>query len=372
MNFDLNEDEEMLKALAERFVADHYDMDRRNAYLAEAGGFSPANWALLGELGLIAAAFDAESGGLGLDPTGIATVFEALGRGMVVEPLIENVVLAGRLFAATASPGLAAAWLPALVSGEKRIALAHAEPNARVGLPWVECRAEADGDSLRLTGEKSCVPAGAGVDGYIVSARRAGAAADVQGVVLCFVPADAPGLARRAWRMADGSLAVSLRLDGVAVPVAQRLDGALAELDAAQVLANLARAAEALGIMERMFGETQEYLRTRQQFGAPLASNQAIQHRMVAQYANLEQVRSLLYLALVSSGTPAFAAAVQGARAFIASASIALGHEMIQFHGGMGVTAELSIGHGHKRLLVLSRWPDDPDTALDRFAGIAA
>src|SRR5437867_1670542 len=92
----------MLKALAERFVVDHYDIESRRSFLAEANGFSPRNWALLGELGLIAALFDAESGGLDLDATGIATIFEVLGRGLVVEPLIENVLLAGRLFAATA------------------------------------------------------------------------------------------------------------------------------------------------------------------------------------------------------------------------------------------------------------------------------
>jgi alkylation response protein AidB-like acyl-CoA dehydrogenase len=123
--------------------------------------------------------------------------------------------------------------------------------------------------------------------------------------------------------------------------------------------------------MERIFAETLEYLRTREQFGNRLASFQAIQHRMVAQYAVIEQSRALLNLAQVSWGKDEFAGAVAGARAFIAPASITLGHEMIQFHGGMGVTDELSITHAHKRLLVLSRWPDDPDIALDRFAGVA-
>lgn len=372
VDFDLSEDEEMLKALAERFVSDHYDIERRRAFLEEANGFSARNWALLGELGLIAALFDAEEegGGSALDATGIATVFEALGHGLVVEPLIENVLLAGRLLASTAPKPLRKAWVPGLMNGQRRIAFAHAEARGRSGRLWIETRAEANGDGMTLSGEKAYVPAGAGVDGYIVSARTRGAPADSEGLGLYFVHARAPGLSVEPWRLADGSIAVSVSLDGVTVGPDNQLAGFAADIAAAEVLANLARSAEALGIMERIFAETLEYLRTREQFGAKLASFQAIQHRMVAQYAVLEQCRGLHNLALVSYGTEKFTQAVQGARAFVSSASIALGHEMIQFHGGMGVTDELSIGHGHKRLLVLSRWPDDPEVALDRCAGI--
>lgn len=364
MNFDLSEDEEMVKALAERFVVDHYDVERRRRFLAETDGFCARNWQLLGDLGLIAALFDAEAGGLDLDATGIATLFEALGRGLVVEPLIENALLAGRLFAATAPAPLRDAWLPHLVSGQRRIALAHVEDGSRDGSGWVETRCDADG---ALSGEKAYVPAAGGVEGFVVSARLSGAPGDREGVGLFFVAADAPGLTIRPWRMADGSVAASLGFGSVD---AERLAGGLAEIAAAEELASLARAAEALGIMEILLSETLGYLRTREQFGARLASFQALQHRMVGHYAATEQARGLLNLAMVSWGQPAFASAVLGVRAFVSEVSIALGHDMIQFHGGMGVTDELSIGHGHKRLLVLSRWPDGPDAALDRFAGM--
>ncbi|KQX17881.1 MULTISPECIES: acyl-CoA dehydrogenase family protein [unclassified Sphingomonas] len=366
MNFDLSEDEEMLKALAERFVADNYDIERRRSFLAEPHGFSAANWALLGELGLIAAAFDEQAGGMALDATGIATIFEALGRGLVVEPLIENVLLAGRLFAATARGVLRDGWLPGLLTGERRIAFAHAETKARGGHLWIETRADAAG---RIDGGKAYVPAGAGCDGYVVSARTAGSPDTADGLGLYFVPAGAAGLSIDEWRMADGSTAASLDFAQVA---AERLDGGVSDVAGIEPIADLARSAEALGIMERIFAETTDYLRTRRQFGSALADFQAIQHRMVAQYAAIEQSRGLLNQALVNHGGEGFEHAVRGLRAFIAPASIELGHEMIQFHGGMGVTDELAIGHGHKRLLVLSRWPDDPETALDRFAGIAA
>lgn len=367
MNFDLTEDEELLKALAERFVEDRYDIDRRRAYLAADEGFSRENWRLLGELGLLAAPLGEEHDGLGIDATAIATVFEALGRGLVVEPLIEAVLVGARLLAATAPAALAEAWLPGLLDGSRRVALAHAEAGSRGGLPWVETRAQGEGESLTLTGAKPHVVAGFGADGFIVSARTHGMPGEADGVGLYLVKADAPGLSSVSWRIADGSVAAALTLADVP---ALALDGGLASLADIETLASLARSAEAIGIMQRLFDDTLEYLRTRKQFGTPLGSFQAIQHRMAAQYAALEQARALLNLAIVSQASAGFAAAVQGLRAFVGPAGIALGHEMIQFHGGMGVTDDLLIGHGHKRLLVLSRWPDTPEVALDRFAGV--
>lgn len=372
MNFDLTEDEEMLKALAQRFVSDRYDIERRRAYQAGGSGFSAENWTLLGELGLIAALLPADVGGLDLDATGIATVFEELGRGLAVEPLIENVLLAARLFAATATEPARSMWLPRLVSGESRFALAHAEARGRPGRLWIETAAAVQGSQIRLTGTKTYVPAGGEVDGYIVSARTAGEAGEEQGVSLYLVSSSAQGLQRESWRMADGSVAVTLTLDQVLAEPGFAVDNGVSRIAAAEIFASLARSAEALGIMEKMFADTQEYLRTREQFGSKLAGFQALQHRMVAQYAAVEQARALLNLALVSWGTADFTQAVLGLRAFIAPASVELGHEMTQFHGGMGVSDELLIGHAHKRLLVLSRWPDDADAALDRFAGIAS
>lgn len=373
MNFDLSEDEELLKALADRFVADRYDHDSRRAFLAEPFGFSSTNWELLGELGLIAGPFPEDMGGLGLDATGIAIVFEALGRGLVVEPLAESVMMAGRLFAATAQEPLLEAWKEALVTGEKRLAFAALDESARDG-SWVKTSAVADGENWRLRGSKPYCAAGAGADGFIVPARIDGEPGDRNGVALFLVPAGQPGLSLREWHMADGSAAVAMTLDDVVVGGDHKLDrdGAegVAAIDAVNDMADLARSAEALGIMERLFSDTIHYLRTRAQFGSPLGAFQAIQHRMVAQYVVIEQSRALIDLALVSSGGADFAKAVQGARAFISRMSLDLGHEMIQFHGGMGITDELAISAGHKRLLVLSRWPESPVAKLDRYAGV--
>lgn len=378
MNFDLSENEEMLKALAERFVLDRYDLDRKRAYQQNTVGFSSENWALLAEIGLIAAPLPEVCGGLDVDGTSIAVLFEALGRGLVVEPLVENVVLAGRLLAETAAGSAdMESWLAAIATGERRVALAHAEQQGRGGRTWVETRISVnDTDQANagvvLNGAKNCVPSGAAVDGFIVSARRNGTATDKTGIELWLVPADAEGLEIRPWRLVDGSVAVSLNLTNVCLPNAYRLAGGLPEIERAQAVAQLARAAEALGVMERMLEETAEYLRTREQFGVRLSSFQALQHRMVAQYMVKEQVRGLLDRAVVAWATPEFARDVAGVTAFIASAGLKFGHEMIQFHGGMGVTEELAIGHAHKKLMMLTRWPHSPEVSMERYSALLA
>jgi alkylation response protein AidB-like acyl-CoA dehydrogenase len=368
VNFDLSEDDEMLKALAERFVEDRYDQERRRRYQAEEAGFSTENWLLLGELGLIAALFDAECGGLGIGPVGQATTFEALGRGMVVEPLAENVAVAARLFANTASESIKSKWLDRLITGEARLALAHRELAARRNAAWVETTARTDGSGSILSGAKSLVPAGVGVDAYLVSARVSGNASDADGIALFLVDAKSPGLAIRPWRMVDGSVAAELTLENVSVPQECQLGGDLDAIESAQEFGAFLGSAEALGIMEKLFADTLDYLRTRTQFGTTLGSFQALQHRMVAQYAVLEQSRALLNLATMAAEPAARSRAIQGARAYIATNSVEFGHEMIQMHGGMGVTDELVIGHGHKRLLLLSRWPNDANASLDSYA----
>jgi hypothetical protein len=336
----------------------------RRIYLASESGFSSGNWTLLGELGLISALFAESDGGLGIGPVGLATIFEALGRGLVVEPLIDNIAIAATLFAATAADELKNEWIGALAMGNKRVAFAHREQKARRSLSWVETRAVMNGKGPKLTGTKSLVPGGDGVDAYIVSARTSGQAGDRDGIGLFLVQANSEGLTANPWRLVDGSLAVSLSLDAVE---ASPLGGSMADIEAAFDRGSLLQSAEALGIMEKLFADTLDYLRTRQQFGKALGTFQAIQHRMVAQYAALEQARALLNLAMMAEG-PAARRAIHGAKAYIADASVTLGHEMIQFHGGMGVTDELVIGHGHKRLLMLSRWPEDATASLDRYA----
>lgn len=371
MNFDLTEDESMLKGVAERFVLDRYDTEKRRKYLTEECGFSSGNWDTLAELGILASAIPEKFGGLELDMTALAVISEALGFGMVVEPVVECAFFAAPMLLAGASDGVCEQWGEPLAAGAKRIAFAHAEKGTRGGSTWIETRARKNGSGIILNGSKPYVAAGHGADGYIVSARTDGDPGDEEGWALYLVPADIEGLTHSAWRMADGSIAASLQLDNVSVPYDHQLENSAEVRAEADLRASLLRSAEAIGIMERLFADTLDYVRQREQFGTPIGKFQAIQHRLAAQYGELEQARALMELAIVSAGTEGFAAAVDGARAFIAESAIKLGHEAIQLHGGMGVTDELAIGHGHKRLLTISRWPDDADAALDRYAGAA-
>jgi alkylation response protein AidB-like acyl-CoA dehydrogenase len=367
VNFDLTEDQVLLKNVAEKFVADRYDLERRGAYQAHPAGFSPENWELMGELGLIAMAFCAESGGLASSAADLAIVHEALGRGLVVEPLIESTLVSGGLFDQVANAALQPDWIDSLVSGTRRIALAHRESHNRRDHRFVKTQAVEDDAGWRITGEKILVPAGTEADAFIVSARTQ------DGIVrLFFIESSAPGLWTNQYHLIDGSSALSVSFRDLSVPRHQLLGGGLDDIEDAEARAAIARCAEALGIMERIFADTLDYLRTRKQFGVPLSSFQALQHRMVSQYAAIEQCRALLHAAVIaeSADRSERLGTIAGTRAFFAEASIALGHEMIQMHGGMGVTDELAIGHGHKRLVMLSRYPDDAESALDRYAEI--
>jgi len=361
VNFELTEDEEMLKALVERFVIDHYGQESRST------GFSATNWSTLAELGLIAALFPEDAGGLGVAPTAIATIFEALGRGLTREPLIESIMVAGRLFAAHAPAALRDEWLERLMTGTRRIALAHQEAGSHGDNREIETRAAFSEGIYRLSGAKPYCFAGDGADGFVVSARIENAPGQKGSTELFFVRRDACGLVCRPWRLADSIMAASLTLEntpGVLIP------GGLAVLHDTDVLASLAQSAEMLGIMERLFADTLDYLRTRQQFGQPLGTFQAIQHRMVEQYLVVEQGRALLNLALVSREPDEFVRNVHGVRAYFAEGALPFGHEMIQFHGGMGIMDELAVASGHKRLLVLSRWPEPALETLDRYAAM--
>lgn len=367
VNFDLDEQQQMLRDLVARFAADRYDIDKRAAYRREDTGFSGENWTMLGELGLLALPFAAENGGLGGGAAEIITVAEQIGRGFCVEPWLTDLLLAGRLLERAGSDAQREAWIPRLASGEARLALAHVEHAARYNPLHVACEVR-DG---RLSGAKTFVLSGAGADAFIVSARTGGGPATPEGLSLWLVPADAAGLHRRDYRLTDGSVASELRLDGVRD--AEPLPGnAAAALIGTFDEVRLAAGAEMIGIMETLLAQTLDYVRTRKQFGQPIGSFQANQHRLADTYVALEQSRSHLLRAALAPADSQRAATIAGASAFINESAVKLGEVCIQLHGGMGVTNELAIGHGHKRILLLANLFGDADTELARYVRLRA
>jgi alkylation response protein AidB-like acyl-CoA dehydrogenase len=260
------------------------------------------------------------------------------------------------------------ALMDGLISGEILAALAITEAAGRYNLAHVETRAREAGDGWRLTGAKTAVWQGIASDRLIVSARVSGDVREPAGIGLFLVEASAAGVDRRAWVATDGQLAAELQLTDVP---AERLGAlGLAELEAAVRAAWLAGSAEMVGLAALLFEQTLAYVKTRVQFGKPLGSFQVIQHRLTDCYVALEQGRSMVYRAALTSEAER-ARQIAGTRAFVSEAARNVAHECVQFHGGMGVTDELLIGHGLKRIQLLSRLWGDPETAAAAFAKAA-
>lgn len=333
MDFALDDDQTTIKALAERFVADRYAPGARAGYRAQPGAYSSANWALLADLGVLSIPFAEADGGLGGGLVEVATVMEALGRGLVCEPLLAEVVLGAGLIAQAGTPSQRDAWIERVIAGAAHVGFAFAEQQARYDLERVETRMEGG----RLYGAKTAVEGGR--DAYVVTAREEGA------LRLCLIAGDAAGIERREYRLVDGAVAQELTFD--AVP-ADAMQGGIEALDIVVDRARVAASADMVGAMGALFDATLAYVRQRRQFGAPIGSFQAIQHRLADQYAALEQARSQLYAAFAGDRT-----AIAAAKSAISTSAVSLGEACIQFHGGMGVSDELDIGHWHKRILRL-------------------
>lgn len=371
MNFDLTEDQSLLKAAVERFVTDRYggDIERRRGYRAEPSGFSAENWRMLADLGLLGLTLPEDVGGLGGGRVELITAFEALGRGLVVEPVLDALV-AGALLGRAGTAAQRADWLPRLIAGEGRLALAHPEAAARFNLAHVATTARAAGDGFVLTGEKTAVLGGADADGLIVSARLKGGLRDRDGIGFFLVPGDAAGVHRRGYRIADGGVAAEVVLRDVAVPGGARLAGGLDALENVAALARLAACAEMLGLAGLLLDATVGYAKTRQQFGQPLGKFQVLAHRLTDAYVAVEQARGQVLRAALSS-EDGLARAAAAAKAFVTEAAMSVAHTAVQVHGGMGVTDELAVGHALKRIRVLALTFGDAEAALADYAEAA-
>lgn len=349
MNFDLDENQSLFKATVERFAASA-DVPARHKTRKQPGGFNRERWREMATLGLIGIAGSEADGGLGGSLIDCAVVAQALGKAQAVEPWLECGFLGARLLAGTR-------YAAEAISGETIAAFAFAEPNRRFALDAVSMQARAVGDGFILSGEKHFVLSGAVADLFIVTARLGDETS------LFVVPRDAKGVHATPYPVADGSLATVLTLRDV--HVGAPLSGASARLEQAVSDARLMASAEMVGIAQRLFDDTLDYVKTREQFGQPIGRFQVIQHRMVDGYAKVEQMQSALYRHLLQDGD------VQGLKAFIGESALWVAHQAVQLHGGMGMSDELGIGHGLKRIMLLSKLFGDPASDLAAFAKAA-
>jgi len=372
MHLAFTDEQKLLADSVARFVSKDYPFETRRKALASEEGWNPETWRQLAELGWLAAPFAEDLGGLGGGPVETAIVMEGFGTGLVLEPYLPSVVLGGALLAAGGRREL----LRTLVEGALQLSLAWVEPKARFDLAHVETRAARKDGGFSLSGQKGVAFNAAAADLIIVPARTAGAVADRQGITLFLVPKGAKGLTLRPYRTVDGVRAAEAALAGVTLgpeSVLGEVDWGHPLLEAAIDRGIAAVCAEAAGIMGRMVADTREYLKTRKQFGVPLASFQVLQHRTVDMYVLAEQATSMAYRAavLADAREPAERArAVSAAKAWIGKAGRKLGQDAIQMHGGMGMTEELPISHYFKRLTMIDTLFGDHRFHRKRFAAL--
>ncbi len=371
MNFNLSEEQGLIRDGIARFVAENYSFEQRNSAIAMDNGFSRENWQQFAELGWLSIPFAEEHGGFGGGPVDTMVIMQEFGRGLVAEPYLATVLLFGGLLQEAADSALQGKYLPAIIGGDLQGALAYLEPQSRYELTDILTTAIPDGDSWVINGEKNVVLNGGAAEKIIVTARTSGGQSDRKGVSLFLVDAGASGLSRACYPMNDGQEAADIEFVNVS---AEALIGEVDEGYAAMAVvvdqARLAICAHALGLMEALNAQTLDYCKTREQFGATIGSFQALQHRLVDMFGACENVKSLLFRAVCTAQEHSDDAqrSLLALKTMSGRAGKLIGGEAIQLHGGMGMTNELSVGFYVKRLMLLNNLFGDSDHHQRLFA----
>jgi pimeloyl-CoA dehydrogenase small subunit len=376
MDFDLSDDQRLLQESLRKLLKDKYGFENRKAYLKSETGWSREVWAAYAELGLLGMPFAEEDGGLGYGAVETMIVMEQMGRALTLEPFLSTVVMGGGFLRHGASAEQRAALVPEIAAGRMLLAFAHTEPQSRFDLHDVATSARKDGGAWVIEGRKGVVIHGDTADRLIVTARIAGARRDREGIGVFLVPADAPGVTRRGFRTSDGQRAADVTFDAVRVGAEAELQGglALAERVADETIAALA--AEAVGCMEAAKDLTVDYLKTRKQFGRPIGSFQALQHRAAEMMVACEQARSMAMLAAMMAGEEDAAERRRQMRAVkieVGRNARFVGQQTVQLHGGIAMTMEYAGGHYLKRLTVIENMFGDMDhhlAALSEEGGV--
>jgi alkylation response protein AidB-like acyl-CoA dehydrogenase len=367
VNFDYDSEQNDLREAVRGLLARSYaDSEQRRTVVKNDPGFDEKTWSRLAEMGLLGLPFDEEHGGMGAGPVEVAIVAEEIGRVLAPEPFIETVVLAGGLVAAVGSDEQKAEILGGISEGTTIAAFAHAEPGTRWSASAANVTATQSGDGWTLSGVKEPVPSGARADVLIVSAAIDG------GTGLFVVQGDAEGLTRTSYRTHDGTRAANVRFDGTPA-VALGSGDQTAAIERAQAEARIAYSHEAIGAMDTALRTTAEYLKTRKQFGVTLNKFQALTFRAADMYVSLELARSTaLWASMVLDADGDVVSAADRARLQTSRAGRHIGKEAIQLHGGIGVTAEYSVGHYTSRLTAIDHLLGDGDWAAGRLAATVA
>ena len=364
MNFELTEERQMLQDTLRRFLKDRYTTEKRNEILNSDSGMSADIWNTLAELGVIGALFTEDQGGFGGAGFDIAVVFEELGRAGVVEPFLDGALLCGRILADAGNMDR----VEQIIGGEVQMALAHGEPTSRYDLNHVVTTAK---DGV-LNGRKAVVMNAEAADVIIVSARTSGATADDDGISLFAVDKGAKGLTIQGYPLLAGGRAAEITLDDVKGTLIGEEGNGYALLKDAYAIATVAQCAETLGAMTTATELTQEYLVTRKQFGRPIATFQALAHRMSDLLIEMEQARSAVIRAAgyFEGDVRIRDMNIHAAKNLMGRAGRLVSEESIQMHGGIAMTQEYELAHIAKRITMSDHRFGDTDYHLEQFIAL--
>ena len=372
MDFDLSEEQRLLKESVDGLLGDAYDFDSRKKYMKEQGGWSKAIWSRFAEQGLLGLPFAEDDGGFGAGAVETMIVMEALGRALVIEPYLATVVIAGGLLRHGGSAAQKQAHIPSIIDGSKTFAFAQLEKNSRYDLADVATSAKKKGDGWVIDGEKFVVLNGEAADTLIVTARTKGGQRDAGGIGVFLVPGNAKGIAKKGYPTQDGLHAADITFTGVEVGADAAIgdpENGLPLIERVVDEARTALCAEAVGLMDESLKATVEYLKTRKQFGVPIGSFQTLQHRAADMFVAVEQARSMSMFATMAcdfDDAKERSTAVAAAKVQIGKSGKFVGQQSIQLHGGIGMTMEAKIGHYFKRLTMIENTFGDTEYHLRR------
>ena len=375
MDFSLNDDHLALRDAVQRFCDGEYPAEHRGN--PETPAQAAQRWKGMAELGLLGLPLPADHGGSEQGAVEVMLVAQQLGRALGGGAFVASTVMAGQLLGRLGDTDQQQRWLPALSSGATQAAVAVYEDGARYDWHRVQTQATARGPGFVLNGRKTLVLQGDTADLFLVVARSACQTADRAGLSVLAVDARTPGVQVRGFDTLDGRRAAHVTFTEVVVdadrllgPVGGAADAVESVLDAATA----ALCAEAVGAVDALMVQTAEHLRTRKQFGAPLAKFQVLQHRMADMAIALEQLKSMACaaaMAVVDGDPSQRRRLVSAAKVLVSQQGRQIGLWAIQMHGAMGMTDECRVGHYAKRLLVIGQLFGDAAWHLKRLAGDA-
>jgi pimeloyl-CoA dehydrogenase small subunit len=377
MDFSFTSEQDMLRDTVAKLVAQQYDFDTRRKVAKSEAGWRPEMWSQFAELGLLGASFTEAEGGFGTGPIEAMIISEEFGKGLVIEPYLQTVVIGGNFFRHGGTDAQKEEHIAGIIGGETRFAFAYSEPKSRFDFNDVSTTAKKEGAGYTLNGHKAVVLGAPFATHLIVTARTSGGQRDANGVSVFIVPKGAKGVTTRDYPTVDGLRASEVYFENVSVgadALVGAADNGLALTEKVVDNAIAALCAEAVGCFKVLNEATISYAKQRKQFGQPIANFQVLQHRMVDMFMAAEQAASMTYMVTLKldEADKARKQAASAAKVQIGKAGKLISQDAVQIHGGMGMTDELNVGHFFKRVTMIESQFGNTDWHLRRYTELSA